>query len=223
MACPLNSYHDIESPSKRLGHGQVQVIFGPMFSGKTTELIRRLKRYQVANHRCLIIKYANDNRYADKDISTHDRQTLAAVSATKLEPLKSIAASSYSVIGIDEGQFFPDCVPFAEELANLGKIVIVAALDATFQRQAFGDILSLVPIAENVVKLNAVCMECFRTASYTKRKGSEQQVEVIGGTDKYLAVCRKCYFGSSPLNGNGASVAPEIISPVKKALFNGAS
>ncbi|XP_043190498.1 thymidine kinase, cytosolic-like isoform X2 [Amphibalanus amphitrite] len=188
MACPLNSYHDIESPSKRLGHGQVQVIFGPMFSGKTTELIRRLKRYQVANHRCLIIKYANDNRYADKDISTHDRQTLAAVSATKLEPLKSIAASSYSVIGIDEGQFFPDCVPFAEELANLGKIVIVAALDATFQRQAFGDILSLVPIAENVVKLNAVCMECFRTASYTKRKGSEQQrldLRWPGGSDRW--------------------------------------
>ncbi|XP_037093989.1 thymidine kinase, cytosolic-like [Pollicipes pollicipes] len=220
MACALSSYHDVESPSKRMGQGQVQVIFGPMFSGKTTELIRRLKRYQVSKHRCLIIKYAKDTRYDEGGISTHDLQTLAAVSATSLEPLKRIANTEYSVIGIDEGQFFPDCVPFAEELANLGKIVIVAALDATFQRQAFGDILRLVPLAESVVKLNAVCMQCFRTASYTKRRGLETEVEVIGGTEKYLAVCRKCYFDSPPQNGAGVAVAA---SPVKKALFNGSS
>lgn len=71
---------------------------------------------------------------------------------------------------------FPDCVSFAEEMANLGKIVIVAALDATFQRQGFGNILQLVPLAEHVVKLNAVCMECFRSASFTKRKGEETEV-----------------------------------------------
>lgn len=79
-------------------------------------------------------------------------------------------------------------------MANAGKTVIVAALDGTFQRKAFGNILNLVPLAESVVKLTAVCMECFREAAYTKRLGVEKEVEVIGGADKYHAVCRLCYF-----------------------------
>lgn len=79
-------------------------------------------------------------------------------------------------------------------MANAGKTVIVAALDGTFQRKAFGVILNLVPLAESVVKLNAVCMGCFREAAYTKRLGTEKEVEVIGGADKYHAVCRLCYF-----------------------------
>ncbi|GFY45855.1 thymidine kinase, cytosolic [Trichonephila inaurata madagascariensis] len=172
--------------------GQIQVIFGPMFSGKTTELIRRMRRYQIAKHNCLIVKYANDVRYDSNNIATHDRQCLSAVCATTLTDLKNMACN-YSVIGIDEGQFFPDTVSFAEEMANNGKIVIVAALDGTFQRKAFGDILQLVPLAESVIKLTAVCMLCFDEASFTKRIGLETEVEIIGGTDKYMAVCRKCY------------------------------
>ncbi|KAG8189275.1 hypothetical protein JTE90_019035 [Oedothorax gibbosus] len=177
------------SPQSR---GQIQVIFGPMFSGKTTELIRRLRRYEIAKNKCLIVKYANDLRYDSDSIATHDRQCLAAIKSTTLTDLKELAAN-YSVIGIDEGQFFPDTVSFAEEMANKGKIVIVAALDGTFQRKAFGDILQLVPLAESVIKLTAVCMFCFDEASFTKRIGTETQVEIIGGTDKYMAVCRRCY------------------------------
>ncbi|OWK14316.1 TK1, partial [Cervus elaphus hippelaphus] len=89
---------------------------------------------------------------------------------------------------------FPDIVEFCENMANSGKTVIVAALDGTFQRKAFGTILNLVPLAESVVKLTAVCMECFREAAYTKRLGVEKEVEVIGGADKYHSVCRLCYF-----------------------------
>eukprot|EP00069_Balaena_mysticetus_P020888 bmy_13156T0 len=103
-------------------------------------------------------------------------------------------ALGVAVIGIDEGQFFPDIVEFSETMANAGKTVIVAALDGTFQRKAFGTILNLVPLAESVVKLTAVCMECFREAAYTKRLGVEKEVEVIGGADKYHSVCRLCYF-----------------------------
>lgn len=103
-------------------------------------------------------------------------------------------ALGVAVIGIDEGQFFPDIVEFSEAMANAGKTVIVAALDGTFQRKAFGAILNLVPLAESVVKLTAVCMECFREAAYTKRLGTEKEVEVIGGADKYHSVCRLCYF-----------------------------
>ncbi|XP_075701335.1 thymidine kinase, cytosolic isoform X2 [Rhinoderma darwinii] len=179
------------SPSKI--RGQIQVILGPMFSGKSTELMRRVRRFQVAQYRCILIKYAKDTRYSKEQLATHDRHTMSAVSACNLADVFS-EALIYSVIGIDEGQFFPDVVEFCEDMANKGKTVIVAALDGTFQRKAFGDILNLVPLAESVVKLNAVCMGCYREASYTKRLGAEKEVEVIGGADKYHSVCRPCYF-----------------------------
>lgn len=173
------------------------VIFGPMFSGKTTELMRRLRRYQLAKHRCLVVKYANDVRYDSSALATHDKQVLPAVSAMRLQELTD-ATANYSIIGIDEGQFFPDTVQFAESMANRGKTVIVAALDGTFQRQGFGNILQLVPLAESVVKLSAVCMVCFQEGHYTKRTSTETALEVIGGSDKYIATCRACYFHTSP-------------------------
>lgn len=174
--------------------GQIQIIFGPMFSGKSTELIRRVRRFQIAQYNCLVIKYAKDTRYSDAGMATHDKSTMEAVPANCLADIRPLALKA-CVIGIDEGQFFPDTVEFAEEMANLGKIIIVAALDGTFQRKAFGNILNLVPLAESVVKLHAVCMQCYKEAAYTKRIGEEKEVEVIGGADKYQAVCRKCYGG----------------------------
>ncbi|XP_026908359.1 thymidine kinase, cytosolic isoform X2 [Acinonyx jubatus] len=178
------------SPSKT--RGQIQVILGPMFSGKSTELMRRVRRFQIAQYKCLVIKYAKDTRYSSS-FSTHDRNTMEALPACLLRDVAQ-EALGVAVIGIDEGQFFPDIVEFSETMANAGKTVIVAALDGTFQRKAFGTILNLVPLAESVVKLTAVCMECFREAAYTKRLGAEKEVEVIGGADKYHSVCRLCYF-----------------------------
>ncbi|EDM06735.1 rCG32815, isoform CRA_a [Rattus norvegicus] len=146
------------SPSKT--RGQIQVILGPMFSGKSTELMRRVRRFQIAQYKCLVIKYAKDTRYSNS-FSTHDRNTMDALPACMLKDVAQ-EALGVAVIGIDEGQFFPDIVDFCETMANTGKTVIVAALDGTFQRKAFGSILNLVPLAESVVKLTAVCMECFR-------------------------------------------------------------
>ena len=146
--------------SKTSQIGQIQIIVGPMFSGKSTELIRRLKRYQIARYECLIVKYAKDLRYDSESIATHDQQTLKAVSTNNLEDLK-VNFDDYDVIGIDEGQFFPDLVNFCEKMANAGKAVIVAALDGTFQRKGFPTVMELIPLAEHVVKLNAVCMVCF--------------------------------------------------------------
>ncbi|XP_028829721.1 thymidine kinase, cytosolic [Denticeps clupeoides] len=194
--------------SPRKARGQIQVIFGPMFSGKSTELMRRVRRFEVAQYSCLVVKYAKDTRYSEKGMATHDRTTMEAVPASCLRDVRTFALQ-FCVIGIDEGQFFPDTVEFCEEMANLGKTVIVAALDGTFQRKAFGNILNLVPLAESVVKLNAVCMECFKEAAYTKRLGNEKEVEVIGGTDKYHAVCRACYGGLSTGNENSAPIRDE--------------
>ncbi|XP_012516778.1 PREDICTED: thymidine kinase, cytosolic isoform X1 [Propithecus coquereli] len=172
-----------------------KVILGPMFSGKSSELMRRVRRFQIAQYECLVIKYAKDTRYSNS-FCTHDRNTMEALPACLLRDVAQ-EALGVAVIGIDEGQFFPDIVDFSETMANAGKIVIVAALDGTFQRKAFGAILNLVPLAESVVKLTAVCMECFREAAYTKRLGTEKEVEVIGGADKYHSVCRLCYFKAS--------------------------
>nr|XP_045015065.1 thymidine kinase, cytosolic isoform X2 [Jaculus jaculus] len=187
------------SPSKT--RGQIQVILGPMFSGKSTELMRRVRRFQIAQYKCLVVKYAKDTRYSNS-FSTHDRNTMDALPACLLRDVTQ-EALSVAVIGIDEGQFFPDIVDFCEAMANAGKTVIVAALDGTFQRKAFGSILNLVPLAESVVKLTAVCMECYREASYTKRLGLEKEVEVIGGADKYHSVCRLCYFKKSSIQPPG--------------------
>jgi len=118
-------------------------------------------------------------------------------------------AADYDVIGIDEGQFFPDIVDWYEMMANCGKMVMVAALDGTFQRKPFANILELVPLAEYVVKLHAVCMNCFGEGSYSKRICQEKEVEVIGGADKYMAVCRRCFH--SP----GAVVAASPRIPLK--------
>jgi len=205
------------------------LILGPMFSGKSTELIRRLKRYKVAKYEVLIIKYAKDVRYDELSIATHDKQTLmASEAATSLTDLTN-KADDYDVIGIDEGQFFPD-IMWAETMANKGKIVLIAALDGTFQRKPFANVLELVPLAENITKLNAVCMNCFGEAAFSKRITDENSLEVIGGADKYMAVCRKCYHSSaqealSPRDGlklqNGGGNVRRVTDspPPKKKLF----
>lgn len=224
--------------SNKTKMGQIQLILGPMFSGKSTELIRRLKRYQIARYPCLIVKYAKDIRYDLESIATHDQQTLKAISADKLKNLK-VNLNDYDVIGIDEGQFFPDIVEFSEEMANKGKTVVIAALDGTFQRKAFASILELIPLSEHVVKLNAVCMTCFGDGSFTKRISADKEVEVIGGADMYMATCRSCFFAPGvvpaspriPLktmnNGTKENIQVETnnvdndeIIPYKKALFD---
>ena len=175
------------------GDGRIELIYGPMFSGKSTELLRRMRRYKMTYHKCIVIKYRKDDRYSDDCMSTHDLQMMKAIACEKLSEVKGLM-EKYSVIGIDEGQFFPDLTDFCEDLAtNHNKIIIVAALDGTFQRKPFNT-TDLIPLAESITKLNAVCQICLKDASFSKRLGSETEVEVIGGSDKYIAVCRKCYF-----------------------------
>jgi len=188
---------------------------GPMFSGKTTELIRRLKRYQIARYECLIVKYADDQRYDDEGMATHDRQSLKATKAKSLmSRFGNQGLDAYDVIGVDEGQFFPDLVEFCEYAAEQGKIVMVSALDGTYQRKGFPNILTLIPLAEHVVKLTAVCMLCFGEGAFTKRISNDEGVEVIGGADKYMAVCRACF--KSPIN-----IPASPRQPLKQVVQNG--
>lgn len=172
--------------------GYIQLIMGPMFSGKTTELLRRVKRFSIANYHCCLVKYERDDRYDKDNISTHDNQIANGLCCSKLAEIYA-QLMEFQVIGIDEGQFFPDLTEHCEKMANLGKIVIVAALDGTFQRKPFGSVLDIIPMAETVIKLKAVCMKCYGDAAFTKRTVDSEELELIGGADKYMAVCRACF------------------------------
>ena len=161
-----------------------------MFSGKSTELIRRLSRYEAAKVPLLLVKFAGDERYSSTEVQTHDRTAMGALAVTRLAEARE-AARDVRVVGIDEGQFFEDLLPFAEELANEGKVVVIAALDGDFQRQPFAQVPALVPLCERVDKLSAICAHCSRPASFTQRLTAETETVSIGGADKYVAVCRR--------------------------------
>ncbi|EDR25139.1 thymidine kinase, cytosolic, putative [Entamoeba dispar SAW760] len=174
--------------------GSIQLIIGPMFSGKTTELIRLIRRFKYSKKTTVVIKYSKDTRYGSEDETmSHDKESWKAIPAMRLMPLLETALG-YEVIGIDEGQFFPDLIEFSETCASYGRSVIIAALDGTFQRKPFGQITNLIPLCENVKKLSAICVNCGKKAAFSLRISTEESIEVIGGADKYCAVCRKCFF-----------------------------
>ena len=178
------------------------------------ELARRIRRHKVANRQCLVVKYAGDTRYedereafardADVYVITHDRQSLAAVPCVKLADVSNIV-HAFDVVGVDEGQFFGDLAESCEAWARAGKTVIVAALDATFQREPFNDVLSLVPIAEQVTKLSAVCAHCGDDAAFTKRVNTaSKRLELIGGAE-CRRVVRRCFDATSKIRRAGAA------------------
>lgn len=173
--------------------GELQLILGPMFSGKTTEFISRLHVQRASKRRCLVIKHTKDRRYSDSHVTAHNLNTIEATTTVSCLIEAEREAAEYSVIGIDEAQFFPDVVEFCEKMANAGKLVIVAALDGTFERKPFGRILDLIPLAEDVVKLSAVCACCRKKAAFSGRIVANTEVELIGGADMYRALCRACY------------------------------
>ncbi|KAI6231384.1 Thymidine kinase, cytosolic [Aphelenchoides besseyi] len=172
--------------------GSINLIVGPMFSGKTTELLRQCRRHTLAKRRVVIVKYKKDTRYDDVMICTHDSLKMDGLRAIRLDDVWDKLMDS-DVIGIDEGQFFEDVVEGAELLANRGKTVIVAALDGDYQRNQFESIAKLVPLAEKVEKITAVCQFCGHSASFTLRTIASDVREVIGGAEMYQAVCRRCY------------------------------
>ena len=179
--------------------GHIEAIFGPMFSGKSTELQRKIRRYRFANKRCLVLNFHLDNRYSIEEVAvTHDKNMIDARKLQQLGDLTDEEIANHDVIAIDEGQFFVDLVEKAEEWANKGKIVIVAALDATFERRPFGNVCDLLAISEIVEKLSSICVLCGNNGHFTQRTSNSMDLKVVGGLEMYRPVCRTCFVRTEP-------------------------
>jgi thymidine kinase len=174
--------------------GRIEIITGPMFSGKSEELIRRLKRARIARQRVACYKPDIDLRYHRTAIASHSSHTHDASTVTTVEDLRAVLfpqLDQVEVIGIDEVQFFSEAViPLAVELVHLGKRVVMAGLDTTFAAEPFGPVPDLMAIADEVTKLSAVCMVCGAPAIHTQRLGQSQELVVVGATGFYEARCR---------------------------------
>jgi thymidine kinase len=174
--------------------GWIEVICGSMFSGKTEELIRRLKRARIANLRVQIFKPAMDIRFHESNIVSHDENT---VSSTPVEDASSILqlAREVDVVGVDEAQFFDLELPdVCEQLAMKGIRVIVAGLDMDFSAKPFGPVPNLLARADYITKLHAICVICGNIANYSYRKTSDNSQLLLGEKDVYEPRCRICYY-----------------------------
>jgi len=175
-------------------NSELQLIIGPMFSGKTSELIRRINRYVLIDKKCIVIKSNKDNRDLDnQNIYTHDKVNIPAYNVDNLNNISQIIIDNYDVFGIDEGQFFVDIKTFVKLLLNNNKIIIISALDATYSMEPFYNICNLIPLAEKVKKLSAICIDCGNNAYFSKRIINNSNIELIGGKEVYKPVCRPCF------------------------------
>src|SRR5690606_36766156 len=175
-------------------YGSIEVICGSMFSGKTEELIRRVRRSQLAKLPVEIFKPAMDTRYHDTEIISHDRNSIPSTPVDQSSTILLLAGVA-KVVGIDEAQFFDDELPdVCTKLANAGVRVIVAALDMDFKGHPFGPVPAIMAIAEHVTKVHAVCVRCGAPANYSYRLTENDEQLLVGERDSYEPRCRTCFY-----------------------------
>jgi thymidine kinase len=180
--------------------GWIEVVCGSMFSGKTEELIRRLKRAKIAKQRVEIFKPAIDKRYDDVSVVSHDANSIIS---TPVENASSILilANEVDVVGIDEAQFMDmEIIAVCNELANKGVRVIVAGLDMDYLGNPFGPMPALMSVAEYVTKVHAVCVHCGNLANHSHRIIKDKNLVLLGEKDSYEPLCRDCFVESNGLN-----------------------
>lgn len=190
---------NIKDSATERTRGHVEVIAGGMFSGKSEELVRRLRRAAIARQKVQVFKPGADTRYEPCRLVTRDNRELEAISVTCSRDVRQKLDPGVEVIGIDEAQFFDDdLVGLVSELADRGLRVIVAGLDLDYLRRPFGPMPQLLAMAEYVDKMHAVCMRCGEPAHYSQRiAGGTEQLQV-GDTESYEARCRSCFEPFAP-------------------------
>jgi thymidine kinase len=179
---------------QRVNLGWIEVICGSMFSGKSEELIRRLRRAQIARQRVQIFKPKVDNRFSEDHIVSHSEMKIKSQLVTQPREILDLLDGRTQVIGIDEGQFFDvDLVCVCNKLADAGKRVIVAGLDQDYRGKPFDPIPQLLAIAEYITKTLAICVRCGAPANRTQRLVESTDLLLVGATDAYEARCRLCF------------------------------
>jgi thymidine kinase len=174
--------------------GWIEVIVGPMFSGKSEELIRRLRRAEIAKQRVQIFKPMIDERYSKTDIVSHSGLGIRSNNVSTAAEILERVEPRTEVIGIDEGQFLGEpLVDVATHLANMGKRVIIAGLDTDYLGRPFVPMPRLLALAEEITKLLAICMQCGNPAVHTQRLVASEDLIVVGATGMYEARCRRCF------------------------------
>lgn len=177
--------------------GWIEVICGPMFSGKTEELIRRVRRASFAKQRVQVFKPCIDDRYDAQAVVSHNQDKVPGIPVSSLQAMKLALDAHVEVVGIDEVQFFePEVVDFCNELANKGCRVIVAGLDLDYRGEPFGPLPRLICVAEYVTKLLAICVRCGNPAHHSYRLSTDPQQVLVGSTEQYEAICRRCFHGT---------------------------
>lgn len=191
----------VEKDYHNRAQGWIEVICGSMFSGKTEELIRRLKRAKIAKMSIEIFKPQIDVRYSDEDVVSHNANTLHSTPVGSASEIL-FYSNEADVIGIDEAQFFDDELPnVCQQLADEGKRVIVAGLDMDFTGKPFGPMPTLMAIAEDVTKVHAICISCGGLAQYSHRIVEGDKLVVLGETESYEPLCRACYLKATNNRG----------------------
>ncbi|MFZ2322332.1 MAG: thymidine kinase [Ignavibacteriaceae bacterium] len=174
--------------------GWIEVVTGCMFSGKTEELIRRLRRAKIAKQKVVIFKPKIDTRYSDNSIVSHSEQSLPSILIEDAKEILDLVDYA-QVVGIDEAQFFSsNLVEICNKLADQGKRVIVAGLDMDYRGIPFEPMPQLLSIAEYITKSLAICVVCGNPADRTQRKTASSERVIVGATDLYEARCRKCHY-----------------------------
>ena len=182
---------DVNSPRKI---GAIEVVTGSMFSGKTEELIRRLKRAKFARQTVEIYKPAMETRYSEDEVVSHDENSIRSTPVDNSSNIL-LLSGNVDVIGIDEAQFFDKgLVEVVVKLANMGTRVIVAGLDMDFKGVPFGPMPGLMAVADHITKVHAICMRCGSIAQFSHRFSEKNEVVMLGEKESYEPLCRNCYI-----------------------------
>jgi len=181
---------------------KLNIIVGPMFSGKTTRLIEQFNKNALDNIPTMVINYSEDNRYSNTELSSHDNIEIPCIKLTRLDEIykylnKFISKPSdlnIRYILINEGQFFPDLYDVIYDILSMDNlIIVVSGLDGDYEMKKFGQILDIIPLANHIEKLNATCYNCKSPAYFTMRKTPQKKQIIIGSNDIYSPVCRRCH------------------------------